>query len=224
MSASPARRPRCGFTLVELLAVLGVVAILIALLLPSLALARHSSQRTRCMGNLRDLGAATLNYASENRGHFPAAASAATPRPDDWIYWDAARVPRHERGALVHYLDQGTFLPDHYRCPADALEDHIAYPYSYTMNRTMSGARLGDVRHAERKILFVEENPRAIDDGAWAADVEPYDHRNPLSPRHDRETPGSSNAGLGNLLFTDGHVEFHTPDLALDRHSWDPAY
>jgi prepilin-type N-terminal cleavage/methylation domain-containing protein len=70
---------RFGFTLVELLVVIGLIGLLIALLLPSLSKARESARRVSCLSNVRQLTAAALLYASENRQYLPEAASANTP-------------------------------------------------------------------------------------------------------------------------------------------------
>jgi len=65
------RTRRTGFTLVELLVVIGIIAILIALLLPTLAKAREQANRTACLSNLRQLSVAAVRYAHENRGMLP---------------------------------------------------------------------------------------------------------------------------------------------------------
>jgi prepilin-type N-terminal cleavage/methylation domain-containing protein/prepilin-type processing-associated H-X9-DG protein len=65
------RPRRAAFTLVELLVVIAVVAILAALLLPALASARDKSRQAACVSNLRQIGIALLNYASDNDGHIP---------------------------------------------------------------------------------------------------------------------------------------------------------
>jgi prepilin-type N-terminal cleavage/methylation domain-containing protein len=60
-----------GFTLVELLVVIGIIAVLVALLLPAIAKARESGRRTQCMSNLRQLGAGMMLYTSEHNGRLP---------------------------------------------------------------------------------------------------------------------------------------------------------
>ncbi len=63
--------PRHGFSLVELLAFLAIVALALLLALPSLRRAGELSRKARCVANLRQIGAATALYAAENRGRLP---------------------------------------------------------------------------------------------------------------------------------------------------------
>ncbi len=62
-----------AFTLVELLVVIGIIAVLISILLPSLSRAREAANSVQCMSNLRQLFQGATFYALDNRGFFPAA-------------------------------------------------------------------------------------------------------------------------------------------------------
>lgn len=60
---------RRGFTLIELLVVVAIIAVLIALLLPSLAAAKDRARKTACAANMRGIGQQTRIYADENDGY-----------------------------------------------------------------------------------------------------------------------------------------------------------
>ncbi len=64
---------RVGFTLVELLVVIGIIAVLIGILLPALSKARESAKRVQCAANLHNWGISCFNFASRNKGAFPVA-------------------------------------------------------------------------------------------------------------------------------------------------------
>ncbi len=60
-----------GFTLIELMIVIAIIAILAAILLPALARARESARKISCNGNLRQIGLALIMYADEHDGRMP---------------------------------------------------------------------------------------------------------------------------------------------------------
>ena len=65
------RVQRAGFTLVELLVVIGIIAVLIAILLPTLAKARDNANRAACLSNEKQILYAVIMYANEHKGYLP---------------------------------------------------------------------------------------------------------------------------------------------------------
>src|SRR5688572_8959620 len=89
----PRQITRRGFTLVELLVVIGIIAVLIGILLPALRRARQSAQAAQCLSNLRQLNTALIAYAQDNRHRvFPYYA-------DNNILWQIMVLPYINRTA-----------------------------------------------------------------------------------------------------------------------------
>lgn len=76
---SDAITPARAFTLVELLVVIGIIALLLAILLPALSRVRESAHRAKCLANIAELGRAVLLYAHDNKDHLPDAGSGNAP-------------------------------------------------------------------------------------------------------------------------------------------------
>jgi prepilin-type N-terminal cleavage/methylation domain-containing protein/prepilin-type processing-associated H-X9-DG protein len=161
-SVGPRRHylPRHAFTLVELLVVIGIIALLISILLPSLSRSREMANRTKCLSNLRQLGMALVTYCTENKGYFPASARYEPCDPSDFIYWEPQGSSSPD-GSISNYwslpgrpvvvgmtmqqmLDQSPlsrimgkhFNAANWICPSDDSfrTTSPAYRYSYTLN------------------------------------------------------------------------------------------
>jgi len=148
------KRQAGAFTLVELLVVIGIIALLIAILLPTLGKAREAANRTVCVSNIRQLGIGMLAYCQNNNGWFPTCAypdNGVSDKwyPEDWLHWEANRTLMDS--AIARYVSGGN---DPYkfasllRCPSDSFEGRKTalsilsgqgpYIYSYSMNDALA--------------------------------------------------------------------------------------
>jgi prepilin-type processing-associated H-X9-DG protein len=241
-SSTASRRRRSGFSLVEILVVVGVLIVLISILVPVVSKARAQASRTKCTNSLRTLGQAVTAFAGEHNATLPTCGldKPVYGKSTDWIGWggiDAVNKTDYmNESGLAKYLGFGT--PDQsgapneslrklYRCPSAAEDQRAAataYPFDYQFNAQLSGMPVDRVERASEKGMIVETDNR--DDGAfdyWTTGSYPPNHAgtDKLSGRH---------AGRGdNCLYADGHVDiidpkFTDPINSTSFTAWDAYY
>ena len=200
---SQSRRGRGAFTLVELLVVIGIIALLVSILLPALNKAREDAKRVRCLSNQRQLVMAWQMYASDCKGHFAGANtpvfSAAGPDGKGWWNWAAA-------GNTLDCLYQGKLWPylknyDVYKCP----NDRIMYTHTYSVNGYLAGedgARIfttGAIKKAYATFVFIEElDPRGYEINSFMVNHYPA--------QTWTDVPGNMHINAGIISFADGHA------------------
>jgi prepilin-type N-terminal cleavage/methylation domain-containing protein len=231
---SHTRRHETGFTLIELLVVVAIIALLIAILLPSLGRAREKAKLSVCLSNLRQIGLAAFMYQGENTGYFPGAGGSAS-RATDWVWWQTGRDPN--QGMLVPYMG-GNFVKKVYICPSDPLTrnppSYTPYQYSYTANCnifvTLGDTKIMPIRYASirspaNKMELVDEDATSIDDACFAPqDWTTTSKTNIISVMHDKMTSNNTtlNYGKGAASLADGHAEFLLRADAMTAHYYDP--
>ena len=174
MSLFPRRRR--GFTLVELLVVIGIIALLISILLPSLNRARASAQNVVCLSNLRQVGTGLFLYADGHDGMLP------------YGYWDGSSPvgagPNGNRAndwsnVLLQYLDSTagggsyvenaakpeTAIQDALRCPSaqqgNALTQYSVHPRLMPSLTQPDGANSGQFLRPQ-KLGTVKDAPETL--------------------------------------------------------------
>jgi prepilin-type N-terminal cleavage/methylation domain-containing protein len=99
---------RRGFTLVELLVVIGIIALLVGILLPTLNKAREQARRTACLANLRSLGQLITMYANQSKGQIPIGVSTSTTTVS---YTSNYFLARKESATTVRFVALGLLYP-----------------------------------------------------------------------------------------------------------------
>ncbi len=215
-----ARAARAGFSLVELLVVIGIIAVLIGTLLPSLNKARAAANAVACLSNLKQVGNALQIYANENRGYlFPVGPAPiladGTKGPFETF---GTNKPRNERWP-VYVFKPAVWNPPELKCPSDggSTWPDTAPQYvehSYVLNKHLArdpeellkiSSKLPDGRSTSEVVLIGEkvssEEDYYMEDDDFNRVVEHYRH------------------GLGrgsNYLFMDHHAESKLPADARD--------
>ena len=201
------RLQESGFTLMELLVVVSIIAVLAALAVPAVSGALAKSNDAKCLGNLRQLYVGSRMYAADNDGMLPMETGAFHANVFPYLYPDVPTSEWGTNGAL-NRRRFGAFC-----CPSDP--EPRAGKLSYGMN----GLRKGE----EAKFFAISSKAILIADSSTAIkDPMPYQLDNTCNL--DVGTARHS-GGKDNFVFLDGHVEtIIWPKLSDPTNSvlWDP--
>lgn len=221
---------RRGFTLVELLVAVGIIALLLTMLLPAMQGARKQARLILCLSNLRQFAIAAQTYALNYNDHYPfAQVKVLTPTERITACWDFTTIKNRASGEVrleAGLLWQGEAIPEEIQqCPSfdgasnTANDPYTGYNYNYSYiggtasiktvgavtSRTVTGsARSGDVRRPYQTALF--------GDGQWADGANKF-MRSPFPGTFDdgvggrsAGTQGYRHQGKTNVVYCDGHA------------------
>jgi prepilin-type N-terminal cleavage/methylation domain-containing protein len=242
-------RNRSAFTLVELLVVIGIIAILIGLLMPALARAREQARTIVCAAKIHQIGVASLAYANRNQGYLPV----PVPGPSNKGGLPESAIWSTDKGGILDFT-QGTLIPDLggpqvaeelFKCPShdeprqlSAFHDvpFMAVNFDYVFNwdivsgYNVSGPdhpgwqsrKINQIRSPARKILLFENGDCAAENCAPVAygPFTGYPQAHLfIAVRHHNRS---------NVFCADGHVELFDSltlkDDTITKHTDSPVY
>jgi prepilin-type N-terminal cleavage/methylation domain-containing protein/prepilin-type processing-associated H-X9-DG protein len=187
---------RRGFTLVELLVVIGIIAVLLGILLPTLAKARERSQKTVCLANLHSLGQCMIMYSDDYRGRLP-----NTNPPNTAADYASTNY------VLVELNTRYVKSPRVFHCPADKdPEQTLITSGDYVLNSARTSYDFYSIWWVPEngpKLVRIHEAPLA-----WDLNVAPD------GLKADGQNHGPKG---GNVVYGDGHADWQ------DYRQWDRA-
>jgi prepilin-type N-terminal cleavage/methylation domain-containing protein len=227
MPAPGRNRGLRAFTLVELLVVIGIIAVLISILLPVLRMAREQARTVACASNQRQILAGILMYVQDNKGLMPYPLDAADAATAIWYYkkYPYAAIQLEDYalysytlGTLWPYVSRDTAVRQRmFLCPSDGPERYAGWlnanastPRNFSYNfQNFGGTRLTKIRRPGNKVIVLEMEYPSGSVGAVSSIVNPSQNNGRsvalfLSARHS----GACNEG-----FADQHVERIDPKL-----------
>ena len=210
-----------AFTLVELLVVIGIIAVLIGLLMPALSAAREDARTVKCLSNLRQLVLATETYCLTFKGTYPIAYySASTPQTATIYNWDFTVIRDTATGTTTvepGLIWFGRTNPEVQQCPSfDGRSNTPSDPYTgYNYNTSYIGGGQFELVPAPARVTRVK-NPSGcalFGDGEYRTGANKF-MRSPFPAPGDATfssrtsgTQGFRHRGRTNVAFCDGHAE-----------------
>ena len=214
-------RNRAAFTLVELLVVIGIIALLIALLMPALSAARSHAMTVRCAANLHDVGHAMQSYANDYGGRVPRGYYYSPFYEQGYILWAEALskyVGHPVEVSDMSWLRDSVMAEEFreiavYQCPVFPVDesalDYVSSSW-VTGNDDSPLLKVNRVRRPAEIVYLIEANANRFPTQFWEHDVWKADQL-PLDAAGAKQMTArvmndERHRGRVNILYFDGHA------------------
>lgn len=198
-SQSRGRGEQFGFTLIEMLVVIAIIALMVTLISAGVQKGLASARSAACKSNIKQILTAVMSFNAENNGAFPSMKSNAYEHT-----WQI-QLDTH----LGFEATRGMSTPRFFRCPAQPLKGDEYYDSilkgDYGVNRrlvnifeTSTYLKVSNIQHPSTTIWVSDEI------GNWQRDIYFWDFDDPTETRRWRHNQGI------NFGFVDGHVGWMT--------------
>ena len=211
--------PRRAFSLIELLVVIAIIAVLAALLLPTLVRAKVATQRAACLSNFRQWGLAMQMYLDDHEYFMPRESYGQGVKKNRWQHtkdpissdvWYNTLPPYAEVLSISNYYYQRTAFyepPSLFQCPvAKCNQTDIFVDFSMAMNSKLIKLGLpinvNDICNPTKTVMFLDN--RLLGEQLV---VPGMTTQNLGQPSADAQRFSIRHGGRGNILFWDWHLE-----------------
>lgn len=205
-----------AFTLIELLTVIAVLAILTAIIIPSLGSVREKAARTQCASNLRQVALSAKLYSNANNGSNLPPVRNNSEGFQQWMFnSDFLELLGEQQ------TNQTSDLADYFRCPT-AINNGSTLSIHYGINITGLGINGSNYKQPGYTPIMRAENPAKtiyFMDGLdwWLQQNRATAEYNQTGENSTTYSPGYRHKGAANVAFFDGHIELVSRESLIEE-------